>query len=268
MTFTLPHPNLASRPVALPNAPMVTVEFLAEAIATALVEIPDDERLATVKKETPDGPGKWRIELLTGDDWRLIRKVCACNPPVSCSPAQFAAWRAPFDTASNRPDWDLHPEFQPSNEMRAAQSRWSLCNVQHLRQIQGKVESGEYTLITATGIETGNLYDNAGLPVGYLRIADAKAYLDKCCIDWEIASTQADTVAPVAMAPEPKTVTVDDPQKSVQAVRRYALTTTRNTPLSAEIQQAEKLAPDPNNVESVWGELTKLAEQKWGNLFG
>ncbi|MEV9633749.1 hypothetical protein ABZO35_04625 [Burkholderia pseudomallei] len=189
---TLPMPlisDIAPRPVRLPNASRVNVEWLVREIAFALVEIPDDERLAILEKETPDGPGKWNIEPLTGDDWRLIREICGSKPPAPCSPAQFEAWRAPFDTAANRPDWDLRPEFKPSNEMQAAQSCWSLFNVQHLQQIRQKAERKELSLINPAGIEVSDIYDNAGLAVGCLRIADAKAYLDQCCIAWEVAST-------------------------------------------------------------------------------
>lgn len=183
-----PIPDFAPRPVRLPNASRVNVEWLVREIAFALVEIPDDERLATLEKETPDGPGKWNIEPLTGDDWRLIHEICGSKPPAPCSPAQFDAWRAPFDTSPSRPDWDLRPEFKPSNEMQAAQSRWSLFNVQHLQQIRQKAEREELSLITPAGIETSDIYDNAGLAVGCLRIADAKAYLDQCCIAWEVVS--------------------------------------------------------------------------------
>lgn len=193
--------DLVPRPVRLPNASRVNVEELVREIAFALVPIPDDEKLATLKKETPDGPHKWLIEPLTGDDWRLVREICGGNPPAPCSPTQFEAWRAPFDTAPNRPGWELRPDFRPSDEMHAAQSRWSFCNVQHLRQIRQKVASNELSLITAAGIETTDLFDNAGLPVGYLRIADAKAYLDKCCIAWEIAGPRTDVSAPATARP-------------------------------------------------------------------
>lgn len=204
--------DFAPRPVRLPNASRVNVEWLAREIAFALVEIPDDERLAILEKETPDGPGRWNIELLTGDDWRLIREICGSKPPAPCSPAQFEAWRAPLDTAPNRPDWDLRPEFKPSNEMQAAQSRWSLFNVQHLQQIRQKVERKELSLINPAGIEVSDIYDNAGLAVGCLRIADAKAYLDQCCIAWEVAST-ADP-APDATKPK-KGMTHTKPNWSV-----------------------------------------------------
>ncbi|WP_259344367.1 hypothetical protein [Burkholderia pseudomallei] len=188
--------DFAPRPVRLPNASRVNVEWLVREIAFALVEIPDDKRLATLKKETPDGPGRWNIEPLTGDDWRLIREICGSKPPAPCSPAQFEAWRAPFDTAPNGPDWDLCPEFKPSNEMQAAQSRWSLFNVQHLQQIRQKAERKELSFITPAGIETSDIYDNAGLAVGCLRIADAKAYLDQCCIAWEVAIPDVAPPAP------------------------------------------------------------------------
>lgn len=155
--------DLGPRPVRLPNASKVNVEELVQEIAFALVPIPDDERLATLKKETPDGPHRWNIEPLTGDDWRLVREICGGNPPAPCSPVQFEVWRAPFDAAPNRPDWDLRPEFKPSNEMQAAQSRWSLLNVQHLQQIRQKAERKELSLITPAGIETSDIYDNAGL---------------------------------------------------------------------------------------------------------
>jgi hypothetical protein len=180
--------DLGPRPVRLPNASKVNVEELVQEIAFALVPIPDDERLATLKKETPDGPHRWNIEPLTGDDWRLVREICGGNPPAPCSPAQFEAWRAPFDAAPDRPYWDLRPEFKPSNEMQAAQSRWSLFNVQHLQQIRQKAERKELSLITPAGIETSDIYDNAGLAIGCLRIADAKRYLDQCCIAWEVVS--------------------------------------------------------------------------------
>lgn len=196
----LPLVDRAPRPVRLPNASRVNVEWLVREIAFALVEIPDDERLSTLEKETPDGPDKWNIEPLTGDDWRLIREICGSKPPAPCSPAQFETWRAPFDTAPNRPDWDLRPEFKPSNAMQAAQSRWSLFNVQHLQQIRQKAERKELSLITPAGIETSDIYDNAGLAVGCLRIADAKAYLDQCCIAWEIVSV----TGPAPTATKPK----------------------------------------------------------------
>lgn len=208
----LPISDFAPRPVRLPNASRVNVAELAQEIAFALVPIPDDKRLATLKKETPDGPGRWNIEPLTGDDWRLIREICGSKPPAPCSPAQFEAWRAPFDTAPNRPDWDLCPEFKPSNEMQAAQSRWSLFNVQHLQQIRQKAERKELSLINPAGIEVSDIYDNAGLPVGCLRVADAKAYLDQCCIAWEVASV-ADPV-PTAIKPE-KSMTHNKPNWNV-----------------------------------------------------
>jgi len=180
--------HLGPRPVRLPNASKVNVEELVQEIAFALVPIPDDERLATLKKETPDGPHRWNIEPLTRDDWRLVREICGGNPPAPCSPAQFEAWRAPFDAAPNSPDWDFRPEFKPSNEMQAAQSRWSLFNVQHLQQIRQKAERKELSLVTPAGIETSDIYDNAGLAIGCLRIVDAKRYLDQCCIAWEVVS--------------------------------------------------------------------------------
>ncbi len=204
--------DFAPRPVRLPNASRVNVEWLVREIAFALVEIPDDERLATLEKETPDGPGKWNFEPLTGDDWRLIREICGSKPPAPCSRAQFETWRAPFDTAPNRPDWDLRPEFKPSNEMQAAQSCWSLFNVQHLQQIRQKAERKEFSLITPAGIETSDIYDNAGLAVGCLRIADAKAYLDQCCIAWEVASVG--DPAPSATKPK-KSMTHNKPNWSV-----------------------------------------------------
>ncbi|UTV56092.1 hypothetical protein [Burkholderia arboris] len=43
---------------------------------------------------------------------------------------------------------------------------------------------------------------------------------------------------------------------------------TRITPLSAEIEEAKKRTPQPDNPESVWGEFTKMAEEKWGILVG
>ncbi|CAG9226371.1 hypothetical protein PSAB6_460047 [Paraburkholderia sabiae] len=207
-----PFSYLASRPVRLPNASKINVEWLAREIAFALITVPDDERLAILKKETPDGPHKWNVEPLSGDDWRLVREICGANPPAPCSPAQFEVWRAPFDAAPNRPDWDLRPEFEPSNEMQAAQSRWSLFNVQHLRQIRQKAERKELSLITPAGIETSKLYDDAGLAVGSLRIADVKGYLDQCCIAWEVVPVA--NPAPGAMRPE-KNMTHNKPNWSV-----------------------------------------------------
>ncbi|WP_232341786.1 hypothetical protein [Burkholderia pseudomallei] len=207
-----PISDFAPRSVRLPNASMVNVEWLVREIAFALAPIPDDKRLATLTKETPNGPDRWNIEPLTGDDWRLIREICGSKPPAPCSPAQFEAWRAPFDTAPNKPDWALRPEFKPSNEMQAAQSRWSLVNVQHLQQIRQKAERKELPLITPAGIETSDIYDNAGLAVGCLRIADAKAYLDQCCIAWDVASV-AD-LAPSATNPN-KGMTHDKPNWGV-----------------------------------------------------
>ncbi|AJX82457.1 hypothetical protein BG97_3222 [Burkholderia pseudomallei 7894] len=210
---TLPMPlisDFAPRSVRLPNASMVNVEWLVREIAFALAPIPDDKRLATLTKETPNGPDRWNIEPLTGDDWRLIREICGSKPPAPCSPAQFEAWRAPFDTAPNKPDWALRPEFKPSNEMQAAQSRWSLFNVQHLQQIRQKAERKELPLITPAGIETSDIYDNAGLAIGCLRIADAKGYLDQCCIAWEVTIPDVAPPETGQSGPEP-----DRPERAI-----------------------------------------------------
>ncbi|WP_124515802.1 hypothetical protein [Burkholderia ubonensis] len=43
---------------------------------------------------------------------------------------------------------------------------------------------------------------------------------------------------------------------------------TRVTPLSAEIEEAKRRAPRSNSPESVWGALTKMAEEGWGILVG
>lgn len=43
---------------------------------------------------------------------------------------------------------------------------------------------------------------------------------------------------------------------------------TRVTPLSAEIEEAKRRAPRSNSPESVWGALTKMAEEQWGILVG
>ncbi|WP_261314298.1 hypothetical protein [Burkholderia latens] len=185
---------LPTRPVRLPNTSRVNVEWLTREIAFALVEIPADERLATLKKETPDGPGKWRIEPLTGDDWRLVHEICGGKPPAPCSPAQFEVWREKFDAAPNKPDWHLAPEYQPSHAMQKSQAKWAEICSGHVNQIDRMAQEGKLTLITAEGFETASLYDNAGLSVGCLRIADAKAYLNQCSIVWEIVS---------ATSPEP-----------------------------------------------------------------
>ncbi|WP_442808657.1 hypothetical protein [Trinickia soli] len=246
----LPIPDFAPRPVRLPNASRVNVEWLVREIAFALVEIPDDERLATLEKETPDGPGKWNIEPLTGDDWRLIREICGSKPPAPCSPAQFDAWRAPFDTSPSRPDWDLRPEFKPSNEMQAAQSRWSLFNVQHLQQIRQKAERKELSFITPSGIETSDIYDNAGLAVGCLRIADAKAYLDQCCIDWEISSAQSDVALSALSVSDGTNVTAaDNRHKPDWDVLRDTLKVTLRDAVCLSC------GTNPGAVPKDWGEM-------------
>lgn len=186
----LPLAYLVSRPVKLPNLPLVTPDRLAQEIAIAMVEIPDDERLATLKKETPDGPDKWRIEPLTGDDWRLVREICGGNPPTPCSPARFEAWRAPFDTASSRPDWALRPEFRYSDAMVKAQNAHNEIYLQHREQIARRVRDGKLSLVTPAGIETTILDE------GCIGIADAKAYLDQCCIGWEVAIPDVAPPAP------------------------------------------------------------------------
>jgi len=42
----------------------------------------------------------------------------------------------------------------------------------------------------------------------------------------------------------------------------------RSYPLDAEINEARRRAPEPDNPQSVWGELSKMAESKFGVLIG
>ncbi|NPT58274.1 hypothetical protein [Paraburkholderia elongata] len=97
--------NFQPRPVGLPNQPLLRPDWLARAIAFALIEIPDDEILKTVRKEVPVGTGESHIESLTGDDWWLIREICGGTPPAPCSRADFQSYCAKFDAAESRPAW-------------------------------------------------------------------------------------------------------------------------------------------------------------------
>ncbi|WP_051539831.1 hypothetical protein [Ralstonia pickettii] len=188
----LPFSYLVSRPVKLRNLPLLTPDWLARAIAFAMVEIPDDEILATVKKAVPAGAGVSHIKSLNGDDWRLIREICGGNPPAPCSHADFESYRAKFDAAANRPAWSLEPKFRYSDAMVKAQNAHNGIYLQHREQIGQRVRDGKLSLVTPGGIETTILDE------GCISLADAKAYLGQCCIDWEIAGTQADVAAPVA----------------------------------------------------------------------
>jgi hypothetical protein len=57
-------------------------------------------------------------------------------------------------------------------------------------------------------------------------------------------------------------------KKSTVHVVQHTTNGKRNTPLSTEIAEAKKRANDPENALCVWGELTKMAEQKCGVLIG
>ncbi|CAJ0797277.1 hypothetical protein [Ralstonia holmesii] len=169
---------LSSCPVALPNKPLLTADGLAQAIAFAMVEIPDDEILTTVKKAVPAGAGVSHIESLTSDDWRLIREICGGNPPAPCSRAGFESYWAKFNAATNRPAWSLEPKFRYSDAMVKAQNAHNEIYLQHREQIGQWVRDGKLSLVTSAGIETTNPDE------GCIRIADAKAYLDQYCIPY------------------------------------------------------------------------------------
>ncbi|MFM0170614.1 hypothetical protein PQR33_14950 [Paraburkholderia sediminicola] len=53
-----------------------------------------------------------------------------------------------------------------------------------------------------------------------------------------------------------------------QASKVHLIAAPRKRHLSAEIDEAKKLAPAPDNLKSVWGALTKMAEKGWGDLVG
>jgi hypothetical protein len=186
----LPFSYLVSRPVKLLNLPLLTPDWLARDIAFARVKIPDDERLAALKKEVPAGAGMSHIESLTGDDWRLIREICGGNPPAPCSPADFESYRERFEKADNRPVWSLYPEFRYSDAMVKAQNAHNEIYSQHIEQIAQRVRDGKLSLVTPAGIETTILDE------GCIRLAGVKAYLDQCCIDWEIVSARTDAAHP------------------------------------------------------------------------
>lgn len=57
------------------------------------------------------------------------------------------------------------------------------------------------------------------------------------------------------------------PAQGLQS-RTHTLGTRQPSIMTAEINAARRMASEPNNVESVWGELTKLAEQKYGVMIG
>ncbi|CAG4891473.1 hypothetical protein [Paraburkholderia gardini] len=206
---------LGSGVVVIPSAPLISAEQLANDIAFSLVAIPNDERLTTVFKVTvvkqTQKETQSRREPLTGDDWRLVRSICG-NPPERCSHAQFDEWCGKLDAAENRPAWSLDGDFRASDEMAKAQARWCEVSVAHKQQIVQWVRDNGLSFVKAGGIETTDLYDNAGLPVGCLRIADAKAYLDQCCIAWKIAGAQTEIVQPATAVPhEDKPVVAGNP---------------------------------------------------------
>lgn len=169
---------------------LVSPMRLATEIALSMVEIPDDWRIGTGKKEVSEGNSTWRIEPLATEDLKLIRNVCGENPPMRGTRADFEQFEAKFNGAKNKPSWDLRLEYRPSDVMVKAQNAHNKIQLQHRDQIARMVLNGKLPLVTTTGIETANVDE------GFIRIADAKAYLDKCCIDWEIVSARTDAAHP------------------------------------------------------------------------
>lgn len=169
--------------VQLPGLKLIHPELLAQLIAYAKSPIPDDTRLhGPLKKETPDGPHQWKIEPLSGKDWQLVNKLCGGKPPAPCSPQKFEEWRVPFDKSSEKPKWDFHPEFQPSDAMQRAQSKWHGIYAAHLQQLCDMIAAEKLDLWTMDGLRTSDVYDHAALAYGHMRIDDAKAYLARCSI--------------------------------------------------------------------------------------
>jgi hypothetical protein len=188
---------LGSGVVVLPRLPLLSAGRLAIGIAFSMVAIPDDERLVTVLKASvlkqTSAETQSTRELLTEEDWRIVRAICG-NPPERCTRAKFDDWSAKFAAADNRPEWSLYGEFTASNEMTKAQARWSEVAMAHEQQIADWVSAGRLLLVTVDGVET------LDLTKGFIRLADAKRYLEHCNLLWQDATAYAErsNTAPTA----------------------------------------------------------------------
>lgn len=198
--------NFSSRTVVVPNVPLLTPDWLAREIAFAMVEIPDDWVIDVGKKEVPKGNGILRIEPLATADFQLVRDICGSNPPLRGTEADFKQFEARFNEAESKLDWDLHLEYRPSDAQIKARNGHNDIYSAHREKMAKLVRESKLSLITTVGTDTTEIDE------GCIRLADAKAYLDQCCIAWEVASV-ADPV-PSATKPE-KSMTHNKPNWNV-----------------------------------------------------
>ncbi|KAF1038636.1 hypothetical protein BLA23254_07279 [Burkholderia lata] len=245
---------LGSGVVVIPSAPLLSAEWLAGHIAFSLVAIPDDERLATIKKEVPAGDGVAHMELLTSDDRRLVHSICG-KSLAGCSRAEFEAHRQKFAAAENRPEWSLVGEFRESNEMTKAQARWGEVLLAHKQQIAKWASDDGLPLVTADRIATMDITK------GFIRREDVKRYLDRYNLPWcDVQPKVAGVDRSRSANGQPKFVEGDQARNSGPSVITKRSIGTRSNPLKAVIDIAKSSAADQSDIHSVWAAFVKLAQ--------
>ncbi|MBU9681188.1 hypothetical protein KTF37_30540 [Burkholderia multivorans] len=209
---------LGSGVVVVPSANHFAV-WLADHIAFSLVAIPNDERLTTVFKVTAarqePGSTQSKYELLTSDEWRLVRSICG-NPPAPCSRAQFEEWRGKFNAAGNKPDWSLDGDFCWSDETVKAQARWTDVSQAHRQQFEQMAKKGDLSLVTPDGTPTTDISKGRMSRDDFIRYLQSRGLRMQGAVAVSVApavGAQTDVVVPATAGPS-----TPEPDRPEQAI--------------------------------------------------
>jgi hypothetical protein len=141
-------------------------------IAEALEPIPNAlPRLCNLEKRKLIEADHWKVDSLTAQDWTLLDEIWRALPNVGgVDTEQFKSYRQAFDTASNKPDWDLQASFQHLSQ--EAKIRQMNVRNRHFWDLEAAAKSGQISLMTAQRTPTNRIE-----PGSLVRVEDANRYL-------------------------------------------------------------------------------------------
>ncbi len=157
-----------------PGLAFVLASDIPKWIAERRISIPDVlPGLCDLRKSIPSIERAITIEELTPADWALLEGIWHGLPAVRhTSSKQFEAYRKAFDAAPNKPNWNLHAEFQDFK----AEAKVRQTNAMHQIYwgMDARIKSGALTAF----VSSTNLTPSGGMgPSAVIPIDDAKAYL-------------------------------------------------------------------------------------------
>jgi hypothetical protein len=268
------------------TGPEIFVGSLLTAIAEALVPVKTAPPvLVNLRKQVLHlESGNLCIEDLTETDKELLRDIWGELPGISpltllaqhnalrnLHADDFEPFFEAFKSSLNHPDWMLWPEYLDTTAVEEA--RRLEIRRKHSDQIEKWARSGRLRIFDCDDIEIENF-----APDARISIDDARVYLSSFSPPFELkfeAETEqvrvhdAQTSFPTSGAPANTNIDTENASSLKHPGTTHRLAN-RTSVLSAEIEEAKRRVLDCTNVQSVWTELTKMAEHTipYGCLVG